>query len=753
MQSKLQQAIGLHRSGHLAGAKVIYEEILKVQPDHSDSLHLLGIIALQTGNPRFAVTLLDRAIMGNQGNPAFYSNRGHALRELKQLEAAVASCDQAIALKPDYAEAHSNRGNALYELRRLEAAVASYNQAIVLRSDYAEAYSNRGNALRELGQWQMAVASFDQAIAIRPNFADAYSNRGNALYELGQLEAAVASYDQAVKLRPAYAEAYSNRGSALRGLKQLDAAVASCDQAIAIRPDYAEAYSNRGNALYDLRHVKAAVASYDQAIVLRPDFAEAYSNRGNALYELRHLEAAVASYDQAIGLRPDYAEAYSNRGHALCELGHLEAAVASCDQAIALAPDYAEAYSNRGNALKELRQHKAAVASYDRAIALKPDFAEAYSNRGSVFTCLMRPDEAIASCDRAIALRPDLAEAFVNRGNALHEVLRLDAAVASYDRARALNPACTDAQWNKSLVLLLGGNYEQGWPLYEWRWKVKGIGLEPRQYAQPLWLGVEPLNGKTILLHNEQGIGDALQLCRYAILVADLGARVIVEVAEPLKAVLRGLSGVSEIIAPGATLPAFDYHCPLLSLPLAFKTTLASIPCAGGYLRADPAKVAHWARKLGKKTRPRVGLAWSGRAEQKNDHNRSLALAALVPQLSTDLEYISLQKDVRDSDRDALRGCAIIRHFGSDLADFSDTAALCELVDVVVCVDTSVAHLSGALGKQTWVMLCYCPDWRWLLARDDNPWYSSARLYRQHAPTDWTRVLARIKTDLATLAG
>ena len=274
---------------------------------------------------------------------------------------------------------------------------------------------------------------------------------------------------------------------------------------------------------------------------------------------------------------------------------------------------------------------------------------------------------------------------------------------------------------------------------------MKGV---KRAFSQPLWLGQESLAGRTILLHSEQGMGDTIQFCRYAKLVSDLGARVILEVPKPLLGLLKQLSWVSEFVVDGSPLPAFEYHCPLLSLPLAFKTTVHSIPSPTAYLRADPGKLAYWTSKLGEKSTPRVGLVWSGRPEHTNDRNRSIGLATLLQYLPPGYQYVSLQKDVRDSDRPVLESRPDLLHFGHDLNDFADTAALCELMEVIISVDTSVAHLSGALGKPTWVLLPFSPDWRWLLDRDDSPWYPSVKLYRQPRVSDWDSVMKKVRAQL-----
>jgi predicted O-linked N-acetylglucosamine transferase (SPINDLY family) len=419
---------------------------------------------------------------------------------------------------------------------------------------------------------------------------------------------------------------------------------------------------------------------------------------------------------------------------------------------VAANADSAERHSNRGFALAELKRWDEALASFDRAIALKTGSAEVYSNRGVVLKELQRPDEALASFDKAIALRADYAKAHCNRGVVLKELKRLDEALASFNHAVALKTDFAQARFNRSLSLLLQGDFDSGWIDYESRWESELVAAR-RAFRQPLWLGRESVAGKTLLLYGEQGLGDTLQFCRYAQPAADLGAKVILEVQQPLKDLLADLQGVSRVIGQGEMLPEFDYQCPLLSLPLAFGTRLETIPAATRYLAGVPAKLARWQARLGEKSAARIGLVWSGGTAHKYDHNRSIALEQMLRHLPSGLQYMSLQKEVRESDRQSLQSDSRILHWGDELHDFADTAALCECMDVVISVDTSVAHLSAALGKETWILLPWVPDWRWLLDREDSPWYPSARLYRQPTSGDWASVLGRVAADLMVLPG
>lgn len=507
---------------------------------------------------------------------------------------------------------------------------------------------------------------------------------------------------------------------------------------------------NEGLALYQGGQLAQAYKSFHQVLETQPQHFDALYLCGVIAAMTNNFGQAIELINRAIEVNPNSEAAYYNRANALNDMNQHRAAIDSYDKAIALKPDLFLAYTGRGNSFRKLMLHQAAIDSYDKAIAIKPDYAEAYYNRGNAHKELKQYQAAVASYDQAIAINPNLLHAHSNRGNALCNLKQYHAAIDSYGRAIALKPDYAEGHWNQGLCYLQIGDFERGWVKFEWRWQANRIDSfkTKRSFSQPLWLGTEPLQGKTLLLHCEQGLGDTIQFCRYATLAANRGARVILEVQPPLRGLLAHLEGVAEVATTDAKLPAFDYHCPLLSLPLAFKTNLDTIPSRASYLTSDPLKVAHWKGKLGDKTKRRVGLVWSGSAEHANDGNRSISLADLAQQLPDSFQYVSLQKELRESDRHALTSHPTILHFGEELRDFTDTAALCELVDVVVSVDTSVAHLAGALGKPVWIALAFNADWRWLLDRSDSPWYPSAKLERQEAPGDWSTVFGRIAADL-----
>lgn len=484
-----------------------------------------------------------------------------------------------------------------------------------------------------------------------------------------------------------------------------------------------------------------------------PQPAPARLRQAIAHHQQGQLAAAEALYQEILRTDPKNFDALHLPGVIAVQTGHPENGVELIGRALALNRHHAEAQAHIGNAYRDLRRPEEALASYDRSLRLKPHSAVVVNNRGTALEDLMRPEEALACYNKALSLDPGYAEALNNRGNALQDLKRPAEALDSYARVLQLRPGFAEAHWNESLCRLVTGDLSLGFEKFEWRWKT--AMFKPRDFRQPLWLGKTPLRGKSILLHAEQGLGDAIQFCRYAKQVAAQGGTVLLEAQAALRPLLAALEGVSQVFARGEPLPDFDCHCPLLSLPLACGTTLATIPAEGAYLRSDPARQRAWATRLGEQAAPRtrIGLAWSGSAGHKKDHNRSIPLAEFITLAQGPAQFVSLQKEVRPSDLQALRECQSVAHYGDELADFADTAALIANLDLVIAVDTSVAHLAGALGKPVWLLLPFNPDWRWLLDRSDSPWYPTFRLFRQPTIGDWPSVLRTVAAEVLALPG
>ena len=587
-------------------------------------------------------------------------------------------------------------------------------------------------------------------------------------HQSGRLAEAEALYRQILAAEPHHAEALHHLGVVAHQVGRNDLAVELIRQAIALQPNFPAAYSNLGIVLFDRGHRADAIAAYRQAIALQPNYAEAHSNLGIALSDQAHPAEALAAYRQAIALRPDYPEAHYNLGVALYDQGRLEEALAAYRQAIVLRHNYPEVHYNLGITLYDQGQWEEAVAAYRQAVALRHNYPEAHYNLGNALRVNGQLNEALASYRQAIALQPNYPEAHGNLGNVLKDQGQLDQAIATYRRGLAFRPDYAEIHSNLALALLGKGDFLRGWEEYEWRWKLKDTASPERNFTQPQWDG-DPLGGRTLLLHTEQGFGDAIQFIRYLPLVAQRGGKITLECQPELQRLFQSMLPDLPVVARGQGLPTFDVHCPLLSLPRLFPTDLGNLPRTVPYLRADPAESALWRERLaslGSSIRPsgpdrqsgpnhpsgpdlKVGLVWAGRPTHTNDRNRSLKLTSLAPLAEVPgVRFISLQKGAAAAEARTLPAEMELIDVAEDLKDFADTAALLANLDLVIAVDSAVVHLAGAMGQPVWTLLPFAPDWRWLLDRSDSPWYPTMRLFRQPSIGDWESVIAEVREQL-----
>jgi tetratricopeptide (TPR) repeat protein len=542
--------------------------------------------------------------------------------------------------------------------------------------------------------------------------------------------------------------AHCNLGTVLQKCGNLDEAIVSYNKSISLKPDYADVYYNLGNALKEQGKLDKAAESYGQAILYRQDYADAYYNLGNVLKAQLKPDEAVDSFKKAVKLKPDYAMAHCNLGSALQELGKIDEAIASYKIATTLKPDYAMAYCNLGTAFQELGKIDEAITIYKKALSFKPDFVMAYCNLGSAFQEKGLLNEAKTCNKKAIALNPDYAMAYSNLGSIMQEFGNIDKAIENYDQAIALNPDEPTAHKNKSIALLLKENFAEGWPEYEWRLQTRAHSL--RHFMKPKWDG-SLLNGKTILVHAEQGFGDTIQFVRYLPMVKAQGGHVILECQNNLFRLLENCAGIDRIIERSSNdIPEvqFDYHIPLLSLPGLFGTTLDSIPSDVPYVTVDSSLVEKWHIRLNHDSNYKVGIVWAGNPSFKNYHNRSCSLSdfATLSEI-TGLSCYSLQKGRASAEID-ITPEIIITDLKNELNDFADTAAVMSNLDLIISTDTAVVHLAGAMGKPVWTLLHSAPDWRWWLNRTDSPWYPDMRLFRQTQLNDWAGVFKQMKEAL-----
>jgi len=537
-----------------------------------------------------------------------------------------------------------------------------------------------------------------------------------SLHQQGRLREAEKLYMRALKAAPDNFDALHLLGLINAQNGQMGEAYRLMSAALRINPNVPDVLINFANVLHGLKRDDEALATIDKALALRPGDPDALLHRGNALIALNRPNDALPCFDAVLARDAGHRDALLNRGVARATLGHHEQALADFDAILARMPSDAEALYNRGTALIELGRYAEALFVFDKVLAAAPQHLRAWTNRGRALQALNRHEEAIASFDKALAIDKNYG----------------------------------DAHFNAALSLLALGNFRRGFADYEWRWKRTGMTDARRGYRGRLWLGEYPIDRRTILLLAEQGLGDTIQFIRYAPLLAQMGANVVLEVQPELKALLSTVSGVASCHARGETLPAFDVYCPLGSLPLALKTETSSVPATLPYVRTDDAQIAKWRPALEGLPGKRVALTWAGHARHANDRNRSIDLKLLEPLFKCEgISFVSIQRDLRGDDAARLAQFGIT-DFGPRLADMTDTAAVLALTDLLVSVDTSVVHLAGAMGREAWVMLPFMPDWRWTLTNERSPWYPTMRLFRQRAPGDWPNVIATVRDALRT---
>ncbi|TWH47592.1 tetratricopeptide repeat protein [Sporomusa sp. KB1] len=636
-------------------------------------------------------------------------------------------------------------------------AIRCLREAIAIWPKDVNVYCLLGNVLNRQGRSADAIHCYQQGLAICPDSAATWYNLGTALLAVPRLSEAVRALRQAIALQPDFAGAYINLGYALEEQGLSEEALQCYQQGLASCPDSADLWYNLGAALLAVPRLSEAIVALRQAIALQPDFLYAYICLGNALKEQDLPEEAIRCYQQGLAIYPGNAELWYNLGTDLLAEARLPEAVQALQQAIALQPDFDDAYTNLGNALEEQGLSQGAVRCYQQGLAVCSDNVQLWYNLGTLFTELQRLPEAVKALQQAVALQPDFADAYANLGNALQSQGKPEDAIAAYDRAIALKTDKLELYCDRSLAILLSGDLARGFAEFRWRTKVDRYRHAYEWWDdQPQWRG-ENFTGKRLLVYDEQGFGDVLQFCRYLPLVKARGGSVQFSTKQPLLHLFANFPGIDELVEHTAAAIArtqFDLVVPLLSLPHILGTTLRTIPASVPYLTVEHSCVAAWKNKVnGRESDLRVGLVWAGNPGNIPGRIRTCGLKAMsmladIPGVT----YYSLQTGEAASEANTPPPGMCLIDLTDDIADFADTAALIMNLDLVLSVDTAAAHLAGALSKPVWTLLPSAGDWRWLLARNDTPWYPTMRLFRQSAPGDWSGVMTAVAQELRTLA-
>jgi tetratricopeptide (TPR) repeat protein len=665
---------------------------------------------------------------------------------------ADALCAEVLRAEPDHLPALHLAAVAAFVTDRAADGAALLGRVFNIDPDHAPALITLGDALAVKGEREGAVAAFQRALVRRPDDAGLHNKLGVALGELSRFGEAEAAYRRALALDGHLTRACFNLALVLAEQGRFTEAEEAYRTVIAREPAYRGVWLNLGNLLMDQRRLDEAAAAYRHALETDPDDPPLLGNLAAALYRQGLLEDAIVQYRRAVARVPDNAPMLRLLGLVLHEAGHLSEAAEIYRRSFALDPADHVIASNLGACLSDLGSLDEAIAACEHALLLRPDHAPAWTNLGIIFEKQERVADALAAHRCAVVADPAYAKGHANLAVALRNAGEIDEALAVSHRAIALDPEQPLAQYNHAHFLLMNGDFVNGFEAYRWRRKCKTLSDGDPSFTEPEWQG-EPLNGRTLLLFAEYGLGDALHFVRYVPMAAACGGRIVLQVQPALAALLRQLSDVT-VIARGEVLPPFDLQLPLMSLPRVFGTTLDDIPADVPYLHADPGKLSRWRAALADVEALKVGVVWAGNPNHKGDRQRSLSAAAVLPRLMMPgVQLYSLQKEPRPEDGEVLAalGSDII-DLAPALGDFSDTAAAVAALDLVIAVDTSVAHLAGALGRPVWMLTPYALDWRWLREREDSPWYPTMRLFRQRRPRVWDDPLLRLSAALAMLA-
>lgn len=665
-----------------------------------------------------------------------------------QLDEAEGLYRRVLARHPHQPDALRLLGVLCRQRGDLESARQWLERALAVQPDAADTHHDLGLVWFELHRYREAIAQYKSAIQIQHEFPEAHYNLGNAYYALREFEQAATFYREAADQKPTLAEPHFNLGLLEQDRGNDAAAIRHYECALSLRPDYPEALLNLGFAQSNLGQLEAAASNYLKALGLRRDYAEAWLNLGCVRQREGRASEAETCFREAIELQRDSVPARLSLAMALESLGKISEAEREARAAVSLAPGNLRAHSSLGALLLRKNCLAEAVECSNRALELDPSFVPAHVTLAQVLLIQNKLEEAAQSCEKILQLEPANVSALTCLGVARTRQRRAWEALAALEKAVHHNPHDSDAMINLAICELLLGRFVSGWKHYEARWTTQMTFCVPRRFSQPRWRG-ESFAERTLLLYGEQGFGDTIQFVRYAKLAAERGGRVILECQPALKALLQSAAGVDQVFGYGEPLPAFDFHAPLLSLPAIFQTTVESIPAQARYLR--PVSVAPQKLSSPPDKRLKVGLAWCGSRSQNHDP-RPIPFACLEPILALDpVAFYSFQSNAAAEDLRQSTFAGDVIDVSGHLTDFSATAALLDQLDLVISIDTALAHLAGALGKRTWVLLPFAPDWRWALEGETCLWYPQTRLFRQTAFGDWSEAVRQVADHLRLL--
>ena len=732
------------------------EAISRIKPyqslaERSDAgCYIFGLIYFNAGDLRHALTWFDRALAMRPAFLEALSARAIVLQRLGQPKDALELFKSILKLRPSDVETLFNMGVVLQSLGRVADALGAYEDALHWSPAHYEALTNRGALLERFGRLDEALACFDAIETIKPGDSSNLFNKGSVLQKLGRHEDALVAYEEAARRGPPDAETELNRGNVLQKLGRPEDALSAYDLSSCYRHGYPQALYNKGIVLQGLGRAPEALAAYDAALAFDSSYYEASCNRGNVLHELGHLGDALAAFAYTLKIRPGFLPALINRANILLQLGRAEEALLSCAEVLRREPDHPQSLGICGAAFHKLGRLEEALASLERAVCLNPAAPDAWLNRGNVLQELDRCPEAITCYGEALRIKPHYPEVLSGLGVALKDSGRIEEALIYFDEALKYKPGFADARNNRAGSLLLQGRLKAGFEDFESRWDRSNASAKSFVSDLPKWTG-QNLAKQAIIVWDEQGLGDLIQFSRYLLDLVEAGAEVTLLCRKNMHRLLRTLPKPVRLVEAAGQNECYDFQSALMSLPCGFQTSLETIPAPIPYLHPEPSLVSKWAERIGSGGF-RIGVGWQG--NKYINLQRSIPLPCFAPLAAIDgVRLISLMKDQASVEVEAPEGRFVIEGLGNDFDSgdnsFVDCAAVMENVDLVVTSDTSIAHLAGALGRPVFLALKHVPDWRWLMQRDDCPWYPSMRLFRQAEKGDWNSVFEKIASNVA----
>ncbi|MDP9173887.1 MAG: tetratricopeptide repeat protein [Planctomycetota bacterium] len=638
---------------------------------------------------------------------------------------------------------------AHHQAGRLADAEAIYRQILAHDPNHPETLQRLGVLACQANRPDIGENLITRAIQLEPANPEFHNNLGTLLRTQNRMIGALAAFRQALKTDPNHVLAQINLANTLQDTQSFEEAVIAYRRAVDLSPASINCYGPLGNALCQTGEIDQAILCFRRALERQPDAPEIYNDLGDALRRKQRFSEAIPCFERALVLRPNFAGAANNLGNAFFESGRIEESIAMLQRAAALEPGSPHFHFNLGNALFEAKRHPEAVVAYQKSLETGSLDVDVLNRLGNALTLCGRFEEAVACFKKAISVEPRFSWPHNNLANTYQLLGNFEQAEACVRRAIDCDAADPTFHWNLGITLLTQGRFEEGWKEYAWRSKVKEFNFIRTGFSQPQWNG-EDFSGKTILLHGEQGAGDTLQFARYVPMVKARGGKIIFGCRPNLERLLEGQIPIDQFENSNGPPREFDLHCPLLSLPMVFGTTVETIPASVPYLAAKPQDREKWKDRLSTVNGLKVGLAWAGNPLHENDRNRTIPFAALAPLASVaGISLISLQVGNHQKNTSGILPKLI--DWTNELHDFADTAGLVANLDLVISADTSVAHLAGAMAKPVWMLIPFAPDWRWFLDREDSPWYPTMKIFRQTKPGDWTSPVERLKQSLENL--